>query len=129
MSGEKDLKREINDFVYENVMGKELYGLCIQERQTLSTFCRNKVTHMRKHGDEIKDTRQFANLDARKKMRITAARYRRVFKIVGETRHPRKIFREVEQIANIERRHRFINGTFWTGEGSPYTLENLWDVG
>lgn len=35
--------------------------------------------------------------------------------------------KDMEQIVSIERRHRFINGTFWTGEGSPYTLGNLWD--
>jgi alcohol dehydrogenase (NADP+) len=34
---------------------------------------------------------------------------------------------DMEQIDHINIAHRFIDGTFFTPEGSPYTLENLWD--
>jgi alcohol dehydrogenase (NADP+) len=30
-------------------------------------------------------------------------------------------------IAELDRHYRFIDGTFWTGPDSPYTLNNLWD--
>jgi alcohol dehydrogenase (NADP+) len=36
---------------------------------------------------------------------------------------------EMDAIAGLERRHRFISGTIWTPEGSPYTLASLWDEG
>lgn len=34
---------------------------------------------------------------------------------------------EMKKINAIDRHHRFIDGSFWTPDGSPYTLENLWD--
>jgi alcohol dehydrogenase (NADP+) len=30
-------------------------------------------------------------------------------------------------IAELERGHRFVDGSFWTLPGSPYSLANLWD--
>jgi alcohol dehydrogenase (NADP+) len=27
----------------------------------------------------------------------------------------------------LDRHYRYVDGTFWTPEGSPYTLESLWD--
>jgi alcohol dehydrogenase (NADP+) len=33
---------------------------------------------------------------------------------------------EMEEIAKLERGYRFIDGSFWTPAGSPYTLESLW---
>jgi alcohol dehydrogenase (NADP+) len=33
---------------------------------------------------------------------------------------------EMEEIAALERGYRFIDGSFWTFAGSPYTQENLW---
>ncbi len=35
--------------------------------------------------------------------------------------------KDIADIAGIGQRYRFINGAFWTGEGTPYTMENLWD--
>ena len=35
--------------------------------------------------------------------------------------------KEMGKIAAIESRFRFIDGSFWTPEGSPYTLGNLWE--
>jgi alcohol dehydrogenase (NADP+) len=35
--------------------------------------------------------------------------------------------RDMEEIAGLDRHRRYIRGDFWTIEGSPYTLENLWD--
>ncbi len=34
---------------------------------------------------------------------------------------------EMADINSLDRHRRYINGTFWTMAGSPYTLENLWD--
>jgi len=34
---------------------------------------------------------------------------------------------DVRRIDALERGHRFVTGAFWTGNGSPYTLANLWD--
>jgi len=33
---------------------------------------------------------------------------------------------DMELLADLEGPYRFIDGTFWTIEGSPYTLEDLW---
>lgn len=33
---------------------------------------------------------------------------------------------DMETLANLEGPHRFINGKFWTIDGSPYSLEDLW---
>ncbi len=33
----------------------------------------------------------------------------------------------MQQMAALDKHHRFIDGTFWTVEGGPYTLANLWD--
>lgn len=34
---------------------------------------------------------------------------------------------EMNQINDLERSFRFIDGSFWTMEGSPYSMNNLWD--
>lgn len=34
---------------------------------------------------------------------------------------------DMEDIGRLDRHRRYIDGTFWALEGSPYTLENLWD--
>ena len=34
---------------------------------------------------------------------------------------------EMDQISDLNRSFRFIDGSFWTMEGSPYTMDNLWD--
>ncbi len=34
---------------------------------------------------------------------------------------------ELEQIAGLDRGYRFLNGSIWTGPGSPWTLQSLWD--
>ncbi|MBS9524611.1 aldo/keto reductase [Litoribacter alkaliphilus] len=34
---------------------------------------------------------------------------------------------DLEKIAKIKGPYRFVDGTFWTMEGSPYKLEDLWD--
>ncbi len=38
-------------------------------------------------------------------------------------------FNELQQLVldNLDKNYRFIDGSFWTPEGSPYTMENLWD--
>jgi len=36
---------------------------------------------------------------------------------------------DMERIGKMDRHYRYIHGTFWTIEGSPYTIENLWDEG
>lgn len=33
---------------------------------------------------------------------------------------------EVEAINEEDRRYRFVDGSFWTQEGSPYTMDDLW---
>lgn len=35
--------------------------------------------------------------------------------------------KDMETIAQMDRHYRYIDGSFWCGEGSPYTLRNLWD--
>lgn len=34
---------------------------------------------------------------------------------------------EMDKIEGLNRHYRFIDGTFWTVEGGPYTIANLWD--
>ncbi|NND06968.1 MAG: aldo/keto reductase [Saprospiraceae bacterium] len=34
---------------------------------------------------------------------------------------------DMDAIAQLDKGFRFIDGTFWTVEGSPYTLQELWD--
>ncbi len=34
---------------------------------------------------------------------------------------------EINRIHTLDQHYRYITGTFWTPEGSPYTLKNLWD--
>lgn len=34
---------------------------------------------------------------------------------------------EMQTIANLDRNYRFIDGSFWTIEGSPYSLKSLWE--
>lgn len=34
---------------------------------------------------------------------------------------------EMRALAGIDRNHRYISGSFWCVEGSPYTLESLWE--
>lgn len=34
---------------------------------------------------------------------------------------------DMASIRNLDRSRRYVNGSFWCVEGSPYTLENLWD--
>jgi alcohol dehydrogenase (NADP+) len=34
---------------------------------------------------------------------------------------------DMAAIAELDKGYRFIDGTFWTVEGSPYTIEDLWD--
>jgi alcohol dehydrogenase (NADP+) len=34
---------------------------------------------------------------------------------------------ELAQIATLDRAFRYVDGTLWTAEGSPYTLQTLWD--
>jgi alcohol dehydrogenase (NADP+) len=34
---------------------------------------------------------------------------------------------ELERIAALERKFRFVDGSLWTKPGSPYTLQTLWD--
>ena len=34
---------------------------------------------------------------------------------------------DVQEIAGLERSRRYLLGDFFAFEGSPYTLENLWD--
>mmetsp|Transcript_60963 Transcript_60963/g.149263 ORF Transcript_60963/g.149263 Transcript_60963/m.149263 type:complete len:197 (+) Transcript_60963:409-999(+) len=34
---------------------------------------------------------------------------------------------DMTSIAKLDIHQRYVDGTFWCGEGSPYTLENLWD--
>lgn len=36
---------------------------------------------------------------------------------------------DMEAISGLDRHFRYIHGEFWTMEGSPYTLESLWDEG
>ena len=34
---------------------------------------------------------------------------------------------DMSRIAALNKNDRYVDGSFWCGEGSPYTLENLWD--
>ncbi|MEL7034511.1 MAG: aldo/keto reductase [Cyanobacteria bacterium J06592_8] len=34
---------------------------------------------------------------------------------------------ELQEITALDRNRRYVNGEFWTIEGSPYTITNLWD--
>ncbi|SRR6056297_47972 len=34
---------------------------------------------------------------------------------------------QMNRIAELDRHHRYVDGSFWTVDGSPYTMENLWD--
>jgi alcohol dehydrogenase (NADP+) len=34
---------------------------------------------------------------------------------------------DLQKIASIDKHRRYVDGTFWCPEGSPYTLENIWD--
>jgi alcohol dehydrogenase (NADP+) len=34
---------------------------------------------------------------------------------------------DLDTLAALDRHYRYVDGTFWTREGSPYTLANLWD--
>jgi alcohol dehydrogenase (NADP+) len=34
---------------------------------------------------------------------------------------------DMTAIAQLDRHYRYVDGTFWTREGSPYTISNLWD--
>jgi alcohol dehydrogenase (NADP+) len=34
---------------------------------------------------------------------------------------------EVAELNALNKHYRYIDGRFWTPEGSPYTLANLWD--
>lgn len=36
---------------------------------------------------------------------------------------------DMNAIAALDRHYRYIHGEFWTPDGSPYTLANLWDEG
>jgi hypothetical protein len=34
---------------------------------------------------------------------------------------------DMREMAGFDRHRRYISGTFWTQEGGPYTIANLWD--
>jgi len=34
---------------------------------------------------------------------------------------------DMEKLANLDKHFRYVNGTFFTQDGSPYTIANLWD--
>jgi len=34
---------------------------------------------------------------------------------------------DMKRIMELDRNHRLITGSFWCNEGSPYTIDNLWD--
>ena len=34
---------------------------------------------------------------------------------------------DMKAIADLDRGYRFVDGAFFTGKGSPYTLKALWD--
>ncbi|WP_299465357.1 aldo/keto reductase [uncultured Microscilla sp.] len=34
--------------------------------------------------------------------------------------------KDMQEIATLDRHRRYVDGTFWTTQGSPHTLENLW---
>ncbi len=34
---------------------------------------------------------------------------------------------DMQEIAGLDRHRRYVDGSFWTMEGSPYTMANLWD--
>ncbi len=33
---------------------------------------------------------------------------------------------DLASIDRLDRGYRYVDGAFWTGDGSPHTLENLW---
>lgn len=35
----------------------------------------------------------------------------------------------MERIAGLDRHRRYVDGVFWTKDGSPYTIESVWDEG
>jgi len=59
--------------------------------------------------------------------------------VIPKSIHPERIRENLEaqtlslstddlaEIDRLDRNRRYITGSFWTMEGSPYTLENLWD--
>jgi alcohol dehydrogenase (NADP+) len=55
----------------------------------------------------VNPERQAANLQAASQPRLSAA--------------------EMERIAGLDRRHRFVDGSFWELPGGPYTRASLWD--
>ena len=34
---------------------------------------------------------------------------------------------DMEKLSTLDKHYRYVDGTFWCNEGSPYTMENLWD--
>ena len=34
---------------------------------------------------------------------------------------------EMEKINSLEKGFRYVTGTFWTFDGGPYTMDNIWD--
>ena len=34
---------------------------------------------------------------------------------------------DLNEIADLDRHRRYVNGAFWAQDGSPYTLATLWD--
>lgn len=36
---------------------------------------------------------------------------------------------DLEALATLDRGHRYVDGSFWAMEGSPYTVEGIWDAG
>lgn len=34
---------------------------------------------------------------------------------------------DMQELAGLERRRRYVSGDFWSPQGSPYTMANLWD--
>ena len=34
---------------------------------------------------------------------------------------------DLNEIADLDRHRRYVDGAFWAQEGSPYTLATLWD--
>jgi alcohol dehydrogenase (NADP+) len=35
---------------------------------------------------------------------------------------------DIQAIDALDAGYRYVDGKFWTVEGSPYTMENLWDM-
>jgi alcohol dehydrogenase (NADP+) len=34
---------------------------------------------------------------------------------------------DLAEIATLDQHYRYVSGSFWAMDGSPYTLKNLWD--